>query len=86
MRTREAANFEGCCLNCALGIEIKVPEVPVCLCWSLIAFSSLRRMASGSSSAEESLRECEAYVHKHNIQQILRDCIVQVGWSAVPSP
>lgn len=28
---------------------------------------------------EQSLRECEAYVQKHNIQQILRDCIVQVN-------
>jgi hypothetical protein len=24
------------------------------------------------------LRECEAYVQKHKIHQILRDCIVQV--------
>ncbi|XP_070580016.1 cAMP-dependent protein kinase regulatory subunit-like isoform X2 [Ptychodera flava] len=27
---------------------------------------------------EQSLKECEAYVHKHNIQQILKDCIVQL--------
>lgn len=68
-------------LNCALRIEIKVPIVPlVCLCWSLITSSfRIPQMASqGPGSAEESLRECEAYVHKHNIQQILRDCIVQV--------
>lgn len=25
---------------------------------------------------EQSLRECEAYVQTHNIQQILKDCIV----------
>ncbi|NWU62143.1 KAP0 kinase, partial [Pterocles burchelli] len=36
--------------------------------------------ASSSSSSEEerSLRECELYVQKHNIQQILKDCIVQL--------
>ena len=27
---------------------------------------------------EQSLRECEAYVARHNIQQILKDCIVQL--------
>lgn len=27
---------------------------------------------------EQSLRECEAYVQTHNIQQILKDCIVQL--------
>ncbi|XP_078081742.1 cAMP-dependent protein kinase type I-alpha regulatory subunit [Mustelus asterias] len=35
--------------------------------------------ATGSSGEEErSLRECEQYVHKHNIQQVLKDCIVQL--------
>ncbi|XP_072029233.1 cAMP-dependent protein kinase regulatory subunit-like isoform X2 [Amphiura filiformis] len=27
---------------------------------------------------EQSLRECESYVQKHNIQQLLKDCIVQI--------
>ncbi len=27
---------------------------------------------------EQSLRECEQYVARHNIQQILKDCIVQL--------
>lgn len=27
---------------------------------------------------EQSLQECEAYVQRHNIQQILKDCIVQL--------
>lgn len=27
---------------------------------------------------EQSLRECEAYVQTHNIQQILKECIVQL--------
>lgn len=27
---------------------------------------------------EQSLQECEAYVQNHNIQQILKDCIVQL--------
>ncbi|NXG95042.1 KAP0 kinase, partial [Stercorarius parasiticus] len=37
-------------------------------------------MAASSSSSEEerSLRECELYVQKHNIQQLLKDCIVQL--------
>lgn len=27
---------------------------------------------------EQSLRECEAYVQEHSIQQVLKDCIVQL--------
>lgn len=27
---------------------------------------------------EQSLRECENYVQRHNIQQVLKDCIVQL--------
>lgn len=27
---------------------------------------------------EQSLKECEAYVQKHNIQQLLKECIVQL--------
>ncbi|KAE8283514.1 cAMP-dependent protein kinase type I-alpha [Larimichthys crocea] len=37
-------------------------------------------MASSSTSSEEerSLRECEQYVQKHNVQQLLKDCIIQL--------
>ncbi|XP_042338807.1 cAMP-dependent protein kinase type I-alpha regulatory subunit-like isoform X2 [Plectropomus leopardus] len=37
-------------------------------------------MASSSTSSEEerSLRECELYVQKHNIQQLLKNCIIQL--------
>lgn len=37
-------------------------------------------MASSSVNSEEeqSLRECEQYVQKHNIQQLLKDCIIQL--------
>lgn len=38
-------------------------------------------MASGSTTASEeerSLRECELYVQKHNIQALLKDSIVQL--------
>uniref|UniRef100_A0A8P4G3R5 cAMP-dependent protein kinase type I-alpha regulatory subunit n=1 Tax=Dicentrarchus labrax TaxID=13489 RepID=A0A8P4G3R5_DICLA len=37
-------------------------------------------MASSSTSSEEerSLRECEQYVQKHNIQLLLKDCIIQL--------
>ncbi|KAI5716169.1 hypothetical protein M8J76_002105 [Diaphorina citri] len=27
---------------------------------------------------EQSLRECEEYVQQHNVQQMLKDCIVQL--------
>ncbi|XP_023569795.1 cAMP-dependent protein kinase type I-alpha regulatory subunit isoform X1 [Octodon degus] len=40
-----------------------------------------RTMASGSTAASEeerSLRECELYVQKHNIQALLKDSIVQL--------
>lgn len=45
-------------------------------------------MASGSTSSEEerSLRECEQYVQKHNIQQLLKDCIVQLCTSRPERP
>ncbi|PNJ50940.1 PRKAR1A isoform 12, partial [Pongo abelii] len=38
-------------------------------------------MESGSTAASEearSLRECELYVQKHNIQALLKDSIVQL--------
>ncbi|RWS29307.1 cAMP-dependent protein kinase regulatory subunit-like protein [Leptotrombidium deliense] len=35
-------------------------------------------MATQTGDEEQSLRECEAYVQRHNIQQILKDCIVQL--------
>ena len=37
-------------------------------------------MASGTTASEEerSLRECELYVQKHNIQALLKDSIVQL--------
>lgn len=34
--------------------------------------------SSTSSEEEQSLRECEQYVQKHNIQQLLKDCIIQL--------
>ncbi|KAI4880472.1 hypothetical protein NFI96_016241, partial [Prochilodus magdalenae] len=45
-------------------------------------------MASSSTSSEEerSLRECELYVQKHNIQQLLKDCIVQLCTSRPDRP
>lgn len=36
------------------------------------------KMASHSSDEEQSLRECETYVQRHNIQRLLKDCIVQL--------
>lgn len=34
--------------------------------------------SSGNEDEQQSLRECEAYVQQHNIQQLLKDCIVQL--------
>ena len=33
---------------------------------------------AANSDEEQSLRECENYVQKHNVQQILKECIVQL--------
>merc|ERR1719208_514842 len=39
-----------------------------------------------SMDEEQSLRECEAYVQRHGIQHILRDCIVQLCVSRPENP
>ena len=44
-----------------------------------------RKMAANLDE-EQSLRECEAYVSRHNIQQILKDCIVQLCVSRPDNP
>uniref|UniRef100_A0A6Q2Z3J9 cAMP-dependent protein kinase type I-alpha regulatory subunit n=1 Tax=Esox lucius TaxID=8010 RepID=A0A6Q2Z3J9_ESOLU len=41
---------------------------------------------SGSHKEERSLRECELYVQKHNIQQLLKDCIIQLCTSRPDRP
>ncbi|XP_026180452.1 cAMP-dependent protein kinase type I-alpha regulatory subunit isoform X1 [Mastacembelus armatus] len=48
----------------------------------------LTKMAAGSTSSreEQSLRECEQYVQKHNIQQLLKDCIIQLCTSRPERP
>jgi len=45
-------------------------------------------MAQQSSSEDEisSLYDCEAYVQRHNIQQILKECIVQLCISKPSNP
>ena len=43
-------------------------------------------MATTNLDEEQSLRECEAYVSRHNIQQILKDCIVQLCVSRPDNP
>jgi len=49
--------------------------------------NSSAKMASSSSMEEEqSLQECEAYVQHHRIQQILKDCIVQLCVSRPDNP
>ena len=39
-----------------------------------------------SAEEDKSLRECEAYVQRHRIQQILKDCIVQLCVSRPDNP
>ena len=34
--------------------------------------------SSKSSKEEETLKECDLYVSKHNIKEILKECIVQL--------
>lgn len=59
-----------------------------------VGSSSGARAAAASSAAsamvsedeQQSLRECEAYVQHHNIQQILKDCIVQLCVSRPDQP
>nr|XP_034311125.1 cAMP-dependent protein kinase regulatory subunit isoform X4 [Crassostrea gigas] len=41
---------------------------------------------AGNQEEEQSLRECENYVQKHNIQQLLKDCIVQLCMSRPDNP
>lgn len=36
------------------------------------------RIMAANLEEEQSLRECEDYVQRHNIQQVLKDCIVQL--------
>ncbi|XP_052628330.1 cAMP-dependent protein kinase type I-beta regulatory subunit isoform X1 [Harpia harpyja] len=52
------------------------PRPPVCF-----LFTSLKMAAAASScnvEEDESLKGCELYVQKHNIQQILKECIVNL--------
>ena len=42
------------------------------------ANSSAAQQLPRSLEEERSLRECEEYVQRHNVQQILKDCIVQL--------
>uniref|UniRef100_A0A672YMP8 cAMP-dependent protein kinase type I-alpha regulatory subunit n=2 Tax=Sphaeramia orbicularis TaxID=375764 RepID=A0A672YMP8_9TELE len=44
-----------------------------------------KNMAS-CSEEEQRLRECEQYVQKHNIQQLLKDCIIQLCTSRPDRP
>lgn len=41
---------------------------------------------AGNQEEEQSLRECENYVQKHNIQQLLKDCIVQLCMNRPDNP
>ncbi len=57
---------------------------PPLLSWSTLFFPTATeikdKMATSSSTLEEdeSLKGCEIFVQKHNIQQILKECIVNL--------
>ena len=40
----------------------------------------------GQEGDAEALRQCEVYVEKHNIQKLLKDCIVQLCISKPENP
>ena len=48
--------------------------------------SSAPSASASSSSDQHSLAECEDYVARHRIQQILKDCIVQLCVSRPQNP
>lgn len=48
--------------------------------------ASQNHQSSSNEDEQQSLRECEAYVNRHNIQQILKDCIVQLCVSRPENP
>uniref|UniRef100_A0A8C3M5X2 Uncharacterized protein n=45 Tax=Archelosauria TaxID=1329799 RepID=A0A8C3M5X2_GEOPR len=56
----------------------RTPEAPATR--SCFLFTSLKMAAAASCNVEEdeSLKGCELYVQKHNIQQILKECIVNL--------
>ncbi len=41
---------------------------------------------NGNGHDDQTLRECEAYVSKHNIKELLKDCIVQLCLRKPDSP
>ena len=54
---------------------------PICLLWDFNTLGSTfaTKMASKKEDGDaQALRQCEVYVEKHNIQAILKDCIVQL--------
>ena len=51
-----------------------------------LSLSNLKKMASSTVEDEHSLKEVEAYVKKHDIQRVLKDCIVQLCISRPECP
>lgn len=43
-------------------------------------------MMASTIEEEQSLRECENYIHTHSIQRVLKDCIVQLCVSRPDNP
>jgi hypothetical protein len=46
---------------------------------SSVTTTSITSSSSTSASSEDqTLKECESYVNKHNVKELLKDCIVQL--------
>ena len=43
-------------------------------------------MVDNTALSEQTVRDCEAYIAKHDIQNLLRDCIVQLCLKKPPNP
>lgn len=39
---------------------------------------SSHQQQGGTPAEDQTLRECESYVNKHNVKELLKDCIVQL--------
>lgn len=60
-----------------VGLKAVSAAVETFHCEKIVDVCRREKMAANLDE-EQSLRECEAYVARHNIQQILKDCIVQL--------
>jgi hypothetical protein len=61
-------------------------ESPDAISCASAAASTTATAAAAATSEQQSLADCEDYVQRHQIQQILKDCIVQLCVSRPENP